>query len=98
MSRVRLPTALRAEAGGAREVEIDGHSVGDVLSALVNTFPGLADRVLHDEAVPQFLNVYVDGADIATLAGLDTVVGASSTIILLPAMAGGQLGWGTMRM
>lgn len=89
MTRVRLPTALRDEAGGAREVEVDGDSVGDVLTALGDAFPGLSHRVLEDGSVPQFLNVYVDGVDIATLHGLRTPVGTSSTIILLPAMAGG---------
>ena len=35
------------------------------------------------------MNVYVDGEDVRTLDGLDTPVRESSTLILLPAMAGG---------
>jgi len=33
--------------------------------------------------------VYVDGEDVRTRDGLDTRVGTGSTVILLPAMAGG---------
>jgi molybdopterin converting factor small subunit len=35
------------------------------------------------------VNVYVDGEDVRTRNGLDTPVRDGSTIILLPAMAGG---------
>ena len=41
-----------------------------------------------DELAP-FVNVYVDGEDVRTLSGLETPVRDSSTVILLPAMAGG---------
>jgi molybdopterin converting factor small subunit len=39
--------------------------------------------------VARFVNVYVDGEDIRTLAGVDTPVREGATLILLPAMAGG---------
>jgi molybdopterin converting factor small subunit len=35
------------------------------------------------------VNVYVEGEDVRTLDGLETEVKAGSTVILLPAMAGG---------
>jgi molybdopterin converting factor small subunit len=35
------------------------------------------------------VNVYVDGEDVRTRDGLETPVRDSSTVILLPAMAGG---------
>jgi molybdopterin converting factor small subunit len=37
-----------------------------------------------------FANVYVEGEDVRTLEGLDTEVKPGSTVILLPAMAGGS--------
>ena len=52
-------------------------------------FPGLKSRVLEGDGVPSFLNVFVDGDDVRLLGGLDTNVAASSTILLLPAVAGG---------
>jgi molybdopterin converting factor small subunit len=35
------------------------------------------------------VNVYVEGEDVRTREGLDTPVEDASTVILLPAMAGG---------
>lgn len=90
MTRVRIPPTLRAEAGGSREVEIAGETVGHVLDALVQAFPGLDGRLLHDGAIQPFLNAYLDGTDIRALEGLGTRVQPGSTLLLLPAMAGGS--------
>ena len=43
---------------------------------------------LHCE-LARFVNVYVEGEDVRTRDGLETPVEESSTVILLPAMAGG---------
>ena len=52
-------------------------------------FPALKARVLEGDGVPGFLNVFVDGDDVRLLLGLDTPVSSTSTILLLPAVAGG---------
>ena len=39
MATVRIPPILRPEAGGNREVEIDGGTVREVLNSLVGTYP-----------------------------------------------------------
>ena len=44
---------------------------------------------MEDDEIAPFVNVYVEGEDVRTLEGLDTPVEAGSTVILLPAMAGG---------
>ena len=49
----------------------------------------LQSRILEGDGVPSFLNVFVDGDDVRLLGGLDTDVAATSTILLLPAVAGG---------
>ena len=36
------------------------------------------------------MNVYVEGEDVRTREGLETAVDDGSTVILLPAMAGGS--------
>ena len=41
-----------------------------------------------------FVNVYVEGEDVRTLDGLETPVREGSTVILLPAMAGGAAAGG----
>jgi len=91
MTKVRIPPTLRAETGGAREVEAAGGTVGEVLDALATQYPGLRGQLYDgDGEVAQFVNVYVGGEDVRTLDGLDTPVDADATVILLPAMAGGQ--------
>ncbi|MBD0316897.1 MAG: pyridoxal-phosphate dependent enzyme [Thermoleophilia bacterium] len=91
MTRVRIPPTLRTEVGGAAEVEASGSNLRELLADLASRFPALANQVLAEgEGVAPFVNVYVDNEDVRTLAGLDTPVRETSTVILLPAMAGGE--------
>jgi molybdopterin converting factor small subunit len=89
MSRVRIPPQLRAEVGGVREVPAEGETVRELLHDLMSRFPGLRPQLVEDGDLAPFVNVYVEGEDVRTLDGLDTSVDHGSTIILLPAMAGG---------
>jgi molybdopterin converting factor small subunit len=86
---IRIPPVLRSEAAGNRTVTVDGATVGEALRALVAEHPALAERVLAGDGVPSFLNVFVDGDDVRLLDGLETSVSAASTVLLLPAVAGG---------
>jgi len=89
MSRIRIPPQLRGEVGGAREVPAEGASVREVLDDLLGRFPALRHQLVEDGDLAPFVNVYVEGEDVRTLDGLDTPVENGSTVILLPAMAGG---------
>jgi sulfur-carrier protein len=89
MSRIRIPPQLRGEVGGAREVPAEGGSVREVLDDLLGRFPALRHQLVEDGDLAPFVNVYVEGEDVRTLNGLDTPVENGSTVILLPAMAGG---------
>jgi cysteine synthase B len=90
MATVRIPPTLRPSTGGAREVEASGDTVRDLLDDLTERFPSLRGQVWQDDDIAPFVNVYVEGEDVRTLDGLETEVPESSTVILLPAMAGGQ--------
>ena len=89
MSRIRIPPQLRGEVGGAREVPAQGGSVRELLDDLLGRFPALRHQLVEDGDLAPFVNVYVEGEDVRTLDGLDTPVENGSTVILLPAMAGG---------
>ena len=89
MSIVRIPPTLREETGGEREVLAEGSTVRELLDDLAARFPALGARILDNGGVAPFVNVYVGGEDVRTREGLETVVDESSTVILLPAMAGG---------
>jgi molybdopterin converting factor small subunit len=82
MTSVRIPPPLRPATGGQTLVDADGNTVAEVLDDLTTRFPDLRGQLDH-------ANVYVDGEDIRTLDELDTPVGENTTVILLPAMAGG---------
>jgi sulfur-carrier protein len=89
MSRVRIPPQLRGEVGGAREVPAQGGTVRELLDDLLDRFPSLRPQLVEDDEIAPFVNVYLEGEDVRTLDGLDTSVDHGSTVILLPAMAGG---------
>jgi sulfur-carrier protein len=82
MTTVRIPPTLREQTDGRRELTAEGETVRELLDDLMSRFPALEEQ-LH------FANVYVEGEDVRTLEGLDTEVRPGSTVILLPAMAGG---------
>jgi len=90
MTLVRVPPVLRTEAGGVREVEAEGATVREVMEDLSRRLPALGSRVYRAGELQPFVNVYVDGEDVRTRDGLDTPVTSASTVILLPAMAGGS--------
>lgn len=90
MTAVRIPPVLRAQVGGSKQVEVTGDTVGQVLDALVGSHPSLRDQLLTpDGELNRFVNVYVNGRDVRYDQGLQTPVGATDTVVLLPAMAGG---------
>ena len=90
MTRVRIPPTLRTETHGERDVEAAGETVRDLLDDLTERFPALRSRLFEDGDLAAFVNVYVEGEDVRTRDGLDTPVRDGSTVILLPAMAGGS--------
>ena len=89
MTVVRVPPVLRTEAGGSREVEASGGNVRELLEDLAVRIPALGSKVYAEGEIRSFVNVYVDGEDVRTRSGLETPVREGSTVILLPAMAGG---------
>ena len=89
MATIRIPPILRPDAGGNRNVEMPGETVREVLDGLLAAYPALRDRVYDGDDLPQFLNVFVDGSDVRLFEGLDTKVTDTTTVILLPAVAGG---------
>jgi molybdopterin synthase sulfur carrier subunit len=89
LSIVRIPPTLRSETQGAREVEASGGTVRELLDDLMGRFPALRGQLLRDDELVPFVNVYVEGEDVRTKDGLETSVEDDSTVVVLPAMAGG---------
>jgi sulfur-carrier protein len=87
---VKIPTQLRAAAGGEAETLLDGATVEEVLNGLFERFDELRVRLYDDDgSLRRFVNVYVAGEDIRFLDGLATPVSDGSELTILPAVAGG---------
>ena len=88
--KLRIPTPLRSLAGGASELDVDGGTVSEVLTALERDHPGFHQR-LYDERgeIRRFVNIYVAGEDIRFLKGLDTPLKEGEEVSIVPAVAGG---------
>lgn len=90
MSVVKIPTVLRPQVGGNKEVELAGATVGEVVDALTAAYPSLKSQLMTTEGeLNRFVNVYVNGQDVRYLDGLATAVAERDEVRLLPAMAGG---------
>ena len=90
MSVVKIPTVLRPQVGGNKEVEMAGSTVGEVVTELTAQYPSLKSQLLTDDGgLNRFVNVYVNGQDVRYLDGLATPVAERDEVRLLPAMAGG---------
>ena len=91
MSTVKIPPVLRTSVGGAKEVEASGANVGDVLRALAQEHPATESQLFSEDGdLNRYVNVYLNDEDVRVLDGLDTTVSESDTIVILPAMAGGE--------
>jgi MoaD family protein len=92
VSVVKIPTVLRPQVGGNKEVELGGSTVGEIVDALTAQYPSLKSQLLTDAGdLNRFVNVYVNGQDVRYLDGLKTAVAERDEVRLLPAMAGGAL-------
>jgi len=88
--RVKLPTILRGQAGGAAQVDAQGATLRDVLKDLDSRYPGLEARVVTEEGgLHRFVNVYVNDEDVRFLGSLETEVEDGDVVSILPAVAGG---------
>ena len=90
MSVVRIPTVLRPQVGGEKQLDLEGGTVAQLVESLVERFPALRSQLLTESGdLNRFINVYVNGQDVRYLQGLATPVEARDEVRLLPAMAGG---------
>jgi MoaD family protein len=91
MATVKIPPVLRPSVSGMSEVEVDGSTVGEILSGLAGQHPDTRGQLFADDGeLNRFVNVYVNDEDVRVQQGLDTDVAAGDTVVILPAMAGGS--------
>jgi molybdopterin synthase sulfur carrier subunit len=91
---VRIPTILRSYTGGAKVVEGSGDTIAALIDDLDAQHPGLKGRLITDDgALHRFVNVYVNDEDVRFLGALDAKLSDGDAVTILPAVAGGALGF-----
>jgi sulfur-carrier protein len=91
MPVVKIPPVLRPSVSGMSEVEVQGTTVGEVLRSLADQYPDTSDQLLSsDGELNRYVNVYVNDEDVRVQEGLQTGVRPADTVVILPAMAGGN--------
>ena len=87
MANVFIPPPLQLLCEGVRSIELPGNTVGELILALENRFPGLAAKLSIDGELKPGLAVTVDN----DVSGLGTAqrVSDTSEVHFLPAIGGG---------
>ena len=87
---VLIPTPLRPYAGKQDSVEIDGSTVGELLTNLTTQYGDLRKHLYTEEGrLRSFVNVYVNDDDIRYLDKEETVLKPGDTVSIVPSVAGG---------
>jgi sulfur-carrier protein len=87
---IRIPTQLRTLTGGEGNITVSGSTVGEALKALDAAHPGFGERLFDEDGkLRRFVNVFVADEDVRFLQGLETPVEDSTTVSIVPAVAGG---------
>jgi molybdopterin converting factor small subunit len=91
---VRVPTILRSYTGGAKVVEGSGDTLAGLIDDLDAKHNGLKGRLITAEGgLHRFVNIYVNDEDVRFLGALDAKVSDGDSVTILPAVAGGALGF-----
>ena len=87
---VFIPTALRQFAGDRAEVSVEAGTVGEALEKVTGEHAELRRHLYGEQnALRNFVNVYVNDDDIRHAQRLETPVKDGDTISIIPAIAGG---------
>ncbi len=87
MAQVYIPHQMRELTGGVERIELAGETVRQLIAALDERFPGLAQRLRTGDGLTPGLSVSVDGALAAR--GLHARVSSASEVHFIPAIGGG---------
>src|SRR5436189_4958265 len=87
---ITIPAPLRQFAGGQSQFVVEAKTTGEALDQLTATHAGLRRHLFNDQnALRNFVNVYVNDEDIRHTSGPDTPVKEGDSILIVPSIAGG---------
>ncbi len=86
---IYIPTPFREFTESKKRLEVEAGSIEQVLKEIKERYPALKERIYDNSEPARHLNIYVNGAEIHTLAGVETALKEGDEVTLVPAMAGG---------
>jgi MoaD family protein len=87
---VRVTSVLQRVVG-AKSVQGEGGTVGQLLEDMDRRYPGFRQQITgEDGELHRFVNIYINDEDIRFLQLLDTPVKEGDVLSILPALAGGS--------
>src|SRR5260370_33838999 len=88
---IAIPTPLRQFAAGQSEIQVEARTAGEALDQLTAKHSELRRHLFNDQnALRNFVNVYVNDEDIRHADGPNTPVKEGDTILIVPSIAGGS--------
>ena len=87
MPRVFIPFQLRDLTNGQAELEAEGATVREIVTAIEKRFPGMRDRLCQGDDLSPALQVSIDGT--FSRRGLAAKVPPASEVHFLPVFGGG---------
>ncbi len=87
---IQLPKVLAELAGGARELQAAGATLGEAVADVSSRFPALAPRLRDAQGNPyEFVVYYLNDEDVRLRGGFAVTVADGDEVIIVPAVAGG---------
>ena len=86
---VKIPTILRTYTDGEKTVPGAGSTLAEVIDDLESRHSGLKSRLVEDNGLRRFVNVYINDEDVRFSGGLSSPVADKDVVVVLPAVAGG---------
>ena len=87
---VRVTSVLQRVVG-AKTVQSNGQTVGELLDNMNASYPGFKEQITMDDgSLHRFVNIYINDEDIRFLEQLQTPVKEGDVLSILPALAGGS--------
>jgi molybdopterin converting factor small subunit len=91
MPSIRIPTPLRTYTKGHSEITLSGSTVSEAMDDLLVQYPDMKQHVFNEEGTLRpFINLFLDEDNINDLQGLETPLGETDRLMMLPSIAGGS--------
>jgi molybdopterin synthase sulfur carrier subunit len=83
-------TSVLQRVIGAKTVQGEGKTVGELLDDMNVRYPGFKEQItMEDGSLHRFVNIYINDEDVRFLQQLETPVNDGDIVSILPALAGG---------